>query len=107
MNNKKISLSAVKNIFSKNHVYASYLFIEKELALVQGELKMIPKSSALEISKKCNIKYFNLTSFEKDLEITKAPIVSLVRSIVKSCKGEAKKFVHYGATLSETLLAKN
>lgn len=105
MNNKKISLSAVKNIFSKNHVYASYLFIEKELALVQGQLKMIPKSSALEISKKCNIKYFNLTSFEKDLEITKAPIVSLVRSIVKSCKGEAKKFVHYGATTHNILHA--
>ena len=105
MNNKKIYIDEVANIFSKKNVYSSYLFIEKELATAQGELKMIPKSSAIEISKKCNIKYFNLELFEKDLQKSKAPIVSLVRSIVNACNEEAKKFVHYGATTHNILHA--
>jgi adenylosuccinate lyase len=95
---KKIPIEKVKEIFSKKNILSSYLLVEKEMALAQSELKIIPKKSAIEISKKCNIKYFNLKFFEKDLKKTKAPIVSLVNFIVKLCSEESKKYVHYGAT---------
>ena len=95
---KKIPINKVKEIFSKKNVLSSYLLVEKEMALAQSELKIIPKKLAIEISKKCNIKYLNLKLYEKDLKKTKAPIVSLVNSIVKLCSEESKKYVHYGAT---------
>ena len=59
---KKIPIEKVKKIFSQKNILSSYLLVEKEMALAQSELKIIPKKSAIEISKKCNIKYFNLNN---------------------------------------------
>lgn len=96
--NKKLPISVVKNLFSNKNLYASYLFVEKELSLAQSDLNIIPKKSAKEISKKCNIKFFNLKILEQDIKKTKAPIASLVNFIVKLCSEDTKKYVHYGAT---------
>ena len=58
--NKKLPISVVKQLFSNKNLYASYLFVEKEMSLAQSDLGMIPKKSAKEISKKCNkILYFS------------------------------------------------
>lgn len=105
MKNKKIPINQVKEIFSNKNIISSYLFVEKEMALAQSDLKIIPKKSSIEISKKCNIKYFNLKLFEKDLKKTRAPIVSLVKFIIKLCSEETKKYVHYGATTQNIMQA--
>ena len=72
---KKIPIQKVKEIFSKKNILSSYLLVEKEMALAQSELKIIPKKSAIEISKKCNIKLngYNCMHIEKLKTI--APVI--------------------------------
>ena len=57
--NKKLPIKYVKDFFSNKNLYKSYLFVEKNFSLTQGNLNIIPKKSSIEISKKCNIKYSN------------------------------------------------
>ena len=96
--NKKLPINQVKNIFSNKNIYKSYLLVEKEFALAQGELNIIPKKASIEISKKCNIKYFNIKSIEKDTKKSNAPIASLVKFISKICSKDTQKYIHFGAT---------
>ena len=81
--NKRLSVKYVKDFFSNKNLYKSYLFVEKKFSLTQGNLNIIPKKSSIEISKKCNIKYINIKSLERDIKKTNAPIVSLVNLLTK------------------------
>lgn len=96
--NKRLSVKYVKDFFSNKNLYKSYLFVEKKFSLTQGNLNIIPKKSSIEISKKCNIKYINIKSLERDIKKTNAPIVSLVNLLTKICSKETQKYIHYGAT---------
>tara|TARA_B100000963_G_scaffold31453_1_gene23302 strand:- start:74 stop:1441 length:1368 start_codon:yes stop_codon:yes gene_type:complete len=96
--NKKKSLKNINKFFEEKNFYKSYLFIEKEFSLTLGELNIIPKNSALEISQKCNINLFNFNQIQKEIKKTSAPIATLANFIAKKCTKENRKFVHYGAT---------
>ena len=58
--NKKLPINQVINIFSNKNIYKSYLLVEKEFALAQGELNIIPKKASIEISKKCTLNILTL-----------------------------------------------
>jgi adenylosuccinate lyase len=58
--NKKKPIRNVINIFNKKNFFQSYLLAEREFTLALGDLGVIPKNSAFEIAKKCNINLYNL-----------------------------------------------
>ena len=96
--NKKKPIINVINIFNKKNFFQSYLLAEREFTLALGDLKVIPKNSAFEIAKKCNINLYNLNKIEKEIDQTKSPIATLANFISKKCKKKNQGFVHYGAT---------
>ena len=94
----RASLAEIRAIFSPRSVRESWLEIEASLAEAQAELGIIPTEAALEIRSKANFDTINEAELATDIERTRAPIVSLVRALSRTCSGDAGGYVHWGAT---------
>ncbi|MCM0613799.1 adenylosuccinate lyase family protein [Marinobacter sediminum] len=85
-------------LFSTDSKIQVWLEIEVALAKSQAELGMIPQEAAEEIARKGRMEFIDREALLKDIEITRAPIVSLVRFLAEACEGTAGEYVHWGAT---------
>lgn len=92
------SLSDIRDLFSRNAVWQSWLEVEASLAEVQAELKIIPEAAAKEIAAKANLEHLDADELAKDIKRTKAPIVSLTRLLAAACGENYGGYVHWGAT---------
>jgi 3-carboxy-cis,cis-muconate cycloisomerase len=94
----RASLMEIRALFSPRSVRESWLEIEASLAETQAELGLIPAAAASEIRSKANFGAISEAELAADIERTRAPIVSLVRTLSRACSREAGGYVHWGAT---------
>ncbi len=92
------SVAEIKALFSRRSLWQSWLDVEAALAETQAELGVIPQAAALEIRRKANFEHINEQELARDMERTRAPILSLARALGDACDGDAGGYVHWGAT---------
>lgn len=80
-------------LWSEEAKFQSWLLVEKTVALVQGELGIIPKSAARAIQRAS----FDLAEIEQFERETNHDVIAFTRSVAKSV-GPAGKYVHFGLT---------
>jgi adenylosuccinate lyase len=83
----------MKELWSEEAKFSSWLLVEKTVAQVQAEMGIIPKRAAQAIQR-ATFKLKEIERFEKE---TNHDVIAFTRSVAKSA-GPAGKFVHYGLT---------
>ena len=83
----------MKELWSEEAKFSSWLLVEKTVAQVQAEMGIIPKRAAQAIQR-ATFKLKDIERFEKE---TNHDVIAFTRSVAKSA-GPAGKFVHYGLT---------
>ena len=95
---KSIDDRGVKELLTERHKISVWLMLEKELALSQGEIGLIPKEAAENIALNCNIEKIDLEEVYRIKEKIGHGFMPLLKVLVKNCNEVGGKYVHYGCT---------
>ena len=84
------------------HVRAMLAF---EAALAQAEARagIIPQEAARAIAAACNVEHFDVASLYREAATAGTPAIPLVRMLTARVEGEARKYVHRGATSQDAI----
>ena len=84
------------------HVQAMLAF---EAALAQAEARagIIPREAARAIASACNVEHFDVTALYREAATAGTPAIPLVRMLTAQVEGEARKYVHWGATSQDAI----
>lgn len=93
----------IRALFSRRSLWQAWLDVEATLAEVQAELGVIPQAAAAEIRSKASLEALDEPALAADIERTRAPILSLARTLGTACSGDAGGYVHWGATTQNVL----
>lgn len=95
--------NAAEDLFSRRSMAEACLRVERELALAQATVGLIPDAAAAEIAERCRIEAIDVDRAWLDAERTGYPIAPLVRQITGLCTKEAGQYVHWGATTMDVM----
>jgi adenylosuccinate lyase len=85
-------------IFGETRRLQYLLDVEAALARAHAKVGNIPKSAAVEITKKATIKQVKVERVKEIEAETKHDIMSVTRALSEVCTGDAGKYIHLGAT---------
>lgn len=86
----------------KAHVQHMLLF-EAALARAEARAGIIPAEAARHIGASCRVEFFDVAALYREAAIAGTPAIPLVRMLTAHVEGEAKKFVHWGATSQDVI----
>lgn len=89
----------MKALFSESRRFDFMLTVEKAVAQVQGQFKIIPKAAAQDILNKSKIDYKKILKIE---QTTKHDVIAFVQQVSESV-GTQGKYFHHGLTSSDVL----
>jgi 3-carboxy-cis,cis-muconate cycloisomerase len=95
--------AGMRAIFSDAGFLARCLEVEAALARAQAGLNIIPAAAASEISAKAKPGILDLERLKRETEVVGYPILPLVKQLAEACKGEAGRYVHWGATTQDIM----
>lgn len=93
----------IREIFSDNGRFQSWIDAELALAKAQATLEIIPKQAVLDMEKSFKIENLNIPQMKEHFEQNGFPILPFVKQLTNSCDEETAKWVHYGATTQDIL----
>ncbi len=79
------------------------LDFEAALARAEAGLGLIPQSAASEITAKCKVELFDVAALYREAALAGTPAIRLVRMLTALVEGEAKRYVHWGATSQDAI----
>ena len=88
----------MRNIFDEESKLQKWLDVESAVAEAEAAVGDIPKEAAEEIANNANTKTVTLARTKEIEKETHHDLMSMVMALSESCKGEGKKYVHYGLT---------
>ena len=88
----------IRDLFTKENKYKSWLIIEAALAKAQGELGIIPKQAAKDIEDASKIENIDLEEMQRIYEEIGHGFVPFLKVLVNACPNDSGKYVHYGLT---------
>jgi adenylosuccinate lyase len=88
----------MKNIWEEESKLQKWLDVEAALSRIHAKLGNIPTKAAEEISRKAHIKYVTIDKVKERENILDHDLMAMVEALTEVCEGEAKKYVHLGAT---------
>ncbi len=88
----------MKDIFSEDSKLNYLLEVEGALAIAHAKVGNIPKEAAEEIARKSSTKFVSVERVKEIEKETKHDIMALTKALAEVCEGEAKKYIHLGAT---------
>ena len=88
----------IRELFSEDQVWQSWLDVEAALAQAQADLDVIPSDAAEEITRKSRLELLDRAAIEEGLARTGHPLVPLIWELDRICDGDAGGYVHWGAT---------
>ncbi|MFN3209035.1 MAG: adenylosuccinate lyase [Roseovarius sp.] len=97
------STAEMRDVFNDRARMQAWLDVEAALALVQGELGMIPEDAAREIAAKSRYEAIDLDLVLEHLRVTKHPLVPTVRALEHACEDGAGEYVHFGVTTQDIM----
>ena len=95
--------SKIDKLFSDESMISRYLEVEKALALVQGQLGIIPLEAAKSIDGACLLSNIDLEKYRHDFDLAGYPIIGLVRQIAEKTPNGYGEYVHWGATTQDIM----
>ncbi|TGY42402.1 adenylosuccinate lyase family protein [Clostridium sartagoforme] len=95
---KSIDDRGVKDLLTEKYKISTWLMLEKELALSQGDLGLIPKEAAENIALNCDIEKIDIEEVYRIKEKIGHGFMPLLKVLVKNCNEVGGKYVHYGCT---------
>ncbi len=93
----RYTLKDMGRVWSEENKYKKWIMVEKAVALVQGDLGIIPKKAAEEINKKAKFRLSEILEIE---EKTNHDVIAFLTN-AGSYIGESSKYLHYGLTSSD------
>ena len=88
----------IRELFSEDRIWQSWLDVEAALAQAQADLDVIPSDAADEITSKARLELLDRAAIEEGLARTGHPLVPLIWELDRICDGDAGGYVHWGAT---------
>lgn len=90
--------AAMRAIWDDRAMIQRWLDVEAALAVVESELKMIPRSAAREIRRKARVELLDLAAMKRAFDTSWNPVMPLVDALRKVLRPGAARWVHWGAT---------
>src|SRR5438552_7116097 len=97
------STPAMSNIFSARAHVQGMLHFEAALARAEARAGIIPLEAATTIATHCKAEFFDIAALYQEAALAGTPAIPLVRMLTTRVEGEAKKFVHWGATSQDAI----
>ena len=97
------STPVMSNIFSSRAHVQGMLFFEAALARAEARANIIPSEAATAITAHCKEEFFDIAALYREAALAGTPAIPLVRMLTAHVEGEAKKFVHWGATSQDAI----
>lgn len=93
-----LAANPMGDIFAVENRNQTVLQVEAALAIAQAEFGVIPKSAAIEIKQKADIRFASTDDIQKEYELVQHRMVALLNVWGRSLEGDAAQYVHFGAT---------
>lgn len=97
------STPAMSDIFSPKGHIAGMLRFEAALARAEARIGIIPQEAASAIAGQCHEEFFDSEALYQESVQAGTPAIPLVRMLTERVEGEAKRFVHWGATSQDAI----
>ena len=97
------STSEFLDIFNDHARVQAWFDVEVALAKAQGQLGVIPKEAAQEISQKAVVENVDVSEIGQGISATAHPIVPAIRALEEICDNGAGEYIHYGATTQDVM----
>jgi 3-carboxy-cis,cis-muconate cycloisomerase len=94
---------AMRAVFADEARLQRMLDVEAALARVEAKLGLIPLEAAEEITARADVARYDLVSIGQGTELVGYPIVPLVKALARACKGDAGRYVHWGAATQDII----
>ncbi|MEG0256057.1 MAG: adenylosuccinate lyase family protein [Vagococcus sp.] len=88
----------IKELFSNEAKYETWLMFEAALAQAQAEYGFIPKEAAKDIKEAAKIENIDFVEMDKIYRKIGHGFVPFLKVLVKACPEESGKYIHYGIT---------
>jgi adenylosuccinate lyase len=90
--------AAMRAVWDDRAMVQRWLDVEAALALVQGDLRIIPRTAAREIARRAKVELLDLPAMKREFDLTWNPVMPLVNALRQRLRPSAARFVHWGAT---------
>src|SRR5213080_2413330 len=88
----------MRHICDEENKLQKWLDVEAAVAEAEASVGDIPKAAAEDIAENANTKAVTLARTKEVEKETRHDIMSMDMALIEACKGEGKKYVHYGLT---------
>src|SRR5699024_6500714 len=95
---KTIDEQGIKDLFSQEEKYKTWILFEVALANSQVESGFIPQKAAEDIEKSAKIENIDRNEMDRIYREIGHGFVPFLKVLVKACPTESGKYVHYGIT---------
>jgi len=93
----------LREAFAPPAMYQAFLDVEKAVALVQGELGMIPAASAEIIASHCRYECLDMERLAASYRTTRHPLMPLINELVRLSGPDHGGYVHWGITTQNVI----
>jgi 3-carboxy-cis,cis-muconate cycloisomerase len=90
-------------VFSAEAHARQMLAFEAGLAAAQARAGVIPSEAAASIAASCRVELFDVPALYQEAALAGTPDIPLVRQLTARVAGDARKFVHWGATSQDAI----
>jgi 3-carboxy-cis,cis-muconate cycloisomerase len=97
------STSEMSAVFSTEAHVRSMLVFEAALARAEARAGIIPQEAAQAIAANCKVELFDVAAIYREALSAGTPAIPLVRMLTARIEGDARKFVHWGATSQDAI----
>jgi 3-carboxy-cis,cis-muconate cycloisomerase len=89
--------------FSPETHVRTLLAFEAALARAEARAGVIPTAAAETIATACRVELFDVASLYQEAALAGTLVIPLVRALTERVEGEAKRYVHWGATSQDAI----
>lgn len=97
------STPSMSAAFSPGAHVRGMLAFEAALARAEARAGIIPQEAASVIAASCREELFDIAALYREAAVAGTPAIPLVRMLTARVEGEARKFVHWGATSQDAI----
>ncbi|MGE5601645.1 MAG: adenylosuccinate lyase [Nitrososphaerales archaeon] len=91
----------LRRVFSDGAQLQAWLDFEAALARAEAAEGLVPEEAAVEIGRVARGAFIDIDALHAGVNFTGHPLISLVRQLAALCRGDAGRYVHWGATTQD------
>jgi 3-carboxy-cis,cis-muconate cycloisomerase len=97
------SAPGMADVFSPEALVQAMLAFEAALARAEARAGIIPQEAAEDIAARCQSMFFEVEALYREAAVAGTLAIPLVRQLTALVSGDAKSFVHWGATSQDAM----